>query len=335
MKAAALRKHLGHSFRHGMKNLIVSAPGIGKSQIVAAAARDVGADLEIMHPAVSDPTDFKGMPALVTKETQTLAEFLPFGQLRKLIEAKSLTVAFFDDLGQAPAAVQAAIMQPLEAREIDGHKISPHVVFAGATNDASHMAGVSGILEPVKSRWNAIIHLQFDVDDWVHWAINEGQMPPELIAFARFRPGLIHDFKATRELTNSSCPRTVATVGKWLNTGVSDWEVIAGAAGAAFATEFCAFLRIWRQVADIDTIIANPLTAPVPRDDQPDLAIATAIALSFKATKTNFAAIIQYLCRLQKEWEVFGVMDAIRRDPKLGDSAGFTKWSVANTQHIG
>lgn len=334
MKPSSLRKLLAHTFRHKMKLLIVGAPGIGKSDIVTKAAEDAGADLEIMHPAVADPTDFKGMPAIVKKGSTSLAEFLPYGQLRRLVEATSLTIAFLDDLGQAPHAVQAALMQLIQAREIDGMKISDDVVFCGATNDSTHMAGVSSILEPVKSRWHAIVGLDFDLDEWIEWGLAEGQMPPEVIAFARFRPTLIHDFKPSRELVNSPCPRTIAAVGKWVSTGINDYEVLAGAAGAAFATEFIAFLKVWRQIADIDTIINSPTVAPVPSENQPDLAIATAVALAFKADKKNFGNIITYLERMPKEWETFGVMDAIRRDPELGGTAPFTQWTVKNSHHL-
>ena len=110
--------------------LITGAPGTGKSDIVDQATREAGAELIISHPVTSDPTDFKGLGALVDGE----AKFLPFDQLKDLITATRPTVFFLDDLGQAPPAVQAAAMQLILARRVNGHKVSDAVTFIAATN---------------------------------------------------------------------------------------------------------------------------------------------------------------------------------------------------------
>ena len=217
MKPSQLQRLLTTAFRHKLKVLIKGAPGIGKTEIVMQACAAAGAALIVMHPAVSDPTDFKGLPAIVEKH----AEFLPYGQLRKLIEATTLTVCFIDDIGQAPHAVQAALMQLIQQREIDGHRISDQVVFCGATNDNSHMAGVQSILEPVKSRWHTIVELVPDQIEWVRWAKKQG-LAEEVLAFVMFR-GMeaLSNFKATRELTNSPSPRTVANAAALFSAGLA------------------------------------------------------------------------------------------------------------------
>jgi MoxR-like ATPase len=337
MTPSTLVRTLTHAFKHRLKVLIVSEPGLGKSALVENAVTQAAAASVMMHPAVSDPTDFKGMPAVITlsgnvdtkkSRPQQVAEFLPFGNLRKLVDATSLTICFIDDIGQAPHSVQAALMQLIQAREIDGQKISEHVVFVGATNDSSHMAGVSSILEPVKSRWHTIVTLDCSVDDWVTWALGAG-LAPAVIAFIRFRPDLLNQFKATRELKNSPSPRTVEAVSQWVASGIEDYEIIAGAAGEAFAIEFTAFLKVWRSVPDLDHIIANPTIAPVPMGD-PSLTVALACALAYKADKTNLAAIITYLTRLPKEYEVLAVRDAATRLPALYETPAYTNWSIQN-----
>jgi len=329
MKPTALIRILAQAFRNRLKVLIVSSPGIGKSALVTLAAQKAEADLIVMHPAVSDPTDFKGMPAVVKAGARSVAEFLPFGSLRKLVEATALTVCFIDDIGQAPHAVQAALMQLIQAREVDGTRISDHVVFVGATNDSSHMAGVSSILEPVKSRWDTIIPLVADVDDWVAWAL-QAKIAPQVIAFIRFRPELLNQFKPTRELINSPCPRTVESVSKWVSAGIEDSLILAGAAGQGFATEFCAFLSVWRAVPDLDSIIADPSHAMLPDFHNPSLVVALACALSFKINPTNFPNVLTYLERLPKEYEMLAVRDATARDPNLTGTATYTQWALKN-----
>jgi hypothetical protein len=318
-------------------------PGAGKSDIVAQACADLEcpktkkpASLLIMHPAVSDPTDYKGMPAIVPNEKLKIqnekfgglrAEFLPFGDLNKLIEADHLTVAFLDDIGQSPPAVQAALMQLILARRVNGHCLSEHVVFCGATNDTHHMAGVAGMLEPVKSRWDSIVELEVSLEDWCEWALDH-DLPPEIIAFIRFRPGLLNDFKPTRELKNSPCPRTVAAVANWLKIGVKDYEVIAGAAGEGFATEFIAFLDLYTKLPSLDAILLDPDHAPVP--ESPATLYAVISGLARKATKTNCDRVFRYIKRLPKEFEVCCVRDAIRLCKAITVTATYVTWANKN-----
>lgn len=329
MKPSQLISHLTTSIRQGRKTLIKGAPGVGKSDIVETAAKAASADLILSHPAVSDPTDYKGMPAVNAAGTE--AHFLPFGDLNALIQATRPTVCFLDDIGQAPHGVQAALMQLILARQVNGHRISDHVVFVGATNDSSHRAGVHSILEPVKSRWSTIVSLEPDLDDWCSWALGPGDMPAELIGFIRFRPELLSKFEPTRELTNSPSPRTVAECGRWLK----DWgpnlpnyahEVLAGAAGAGFAAELLGFLKIYQQLPNIDQILMDPSRAPVPTE--PAALYAVVAALTRRFTKTSAHSCFTYAARLPKEHEMLLVKDAQRVNPDLRTAREFTQWAI-------
>lgn len=326
MKPSELQKLLAVAFQNGIKVLIKGAPGIGKTDIVCSAAAAAGAELVIMHPAVSDPVDFKGLPAIVGSH----AEFLPYGQLRKLVEADKPTVCFIDDIGQAPHAVQAALMQLIQQREIDGHKISDHVVFCGATNDSSHMAGVQSILEPVKSRWHTIVELHADQIEWVRWA-QKNNIREEILAFVMFRGmDVLHAFKPTRELSNSPSPRTVAAAAKLFAAGLHTPTILAGACGEGWAAEFLGFLKVYRSLPDPEDCIKNPTKARVPSSDDAATLFAIAVALSLRATKENFANVTTYLKRLPKEHEVFAVRDALARESALQNTAAFTGWATEN-----
>src|SRR6266404_5112144 len=131
MRPEKLQQFLVKSINSRRRVLVKGKPGIGKSDFVSHAAQSVGAELVLMHPSISDPTDYKGMPALTANGTE--AHFLPFGDLSRLCKTRKLTVAFLDDIGQAAPAVQAALMQLILARSVNGTTISPEVVFVGAT----------------------------------------------------------------------------------------------------------------------------------------------------------------------------------------------------------
>lgn len=325
MNATRLSELLETSITHRRRVLIKGAPGVGKSDIVAQVCGKLGADLQLMHPAISDPTDFKGMPALTANGTE--AHFLPFGDLARLCNAKRLTVAFLDDIGQAAPAVQAALMQLILARSVNGTHISDEVTFLGATNDTTHCAGVSGMIEPLKSRWDSILQLDVDVDAWSNWAL-DNNMPPELVAFIRFRPALLSDFKPTRELRNSPCPRTWASVGRWLQVGVKDLEVLTGAVGEGAATEFIAFLSLLNSLPSLDAILLDPSGTEVP--DAPAARYAVATGLARKASPSNLDRVLTYVSRISKEFEVLTVKDSVRINKTVTNSPAFVAWAARN-----
>jgi hypothetical protein len=326
MKPRDLSLLLSHTIPAKLPVLIKGAPGVGKSDIVAAASQSAGAELIISHPVTSDPTDYKGLPGVVNGE----AHFLPFGELQSLIRAERPTVFFLDDLGQAAPAVQAAAMQLILARRINGHHVSPQVTFIAATNRRTDKAGVSGILEPVKSRFSTIIELEPDLQDWIDWALAEN-LPIELVAFIRFRPNLLHDFKASSDITNTPCPRTVTYAGKLLAAGIPEalqYDAFTGAAGEGFAAEFVGFLRIWKQLPNPDAVLMNPASAPVPED--PATLYALCGALSRKASDQNADRFFAYSNRLPAEFSVMMTRDAIRMTPSLQTTKGFIQWTSAH-----
>jgi hypothetical protein len=321
--------------RRRIKVLLKGKPGVGKTDLIRAVASACNMDLIMSHPSVSDPTDYKGLPvALAGKKGEPpTADFVPFGEMWRLIHAERPTIHFADDLGQAPHAVQAAYMQSLQSREVAGHKISPHVTFWAATNDTSHKAGVNALLEPVKSRFHTIIELDPSVDDWVTWALNN-DMPAELVGFIRFRPDLLCKFEPTRELTNSPSPRTAANCGDLFNAGIRDMEVFAGAAGAGFAAEFVGFCKVFASLPDLDQIFMDPMGSVVPTD--PATLFAVSAGVVKKISKDNADRGFQYMGRMPKEYEICTGRDAMRvHKDWLKIHPAYMKWCLRNAEHLG
>lgn len=329
MKPSQLFTFLEKTIPLKLPVLIKGAPGIGKTDIIHQVCQKLGANLIVEHPVVSDPTDYKGLP-FVMGDQKDHAEFLPFGSLKKLITAKDLTVYFLDDLGQATPAVQAACMQLILARRVNGHHVSPQVCFIAATNRHTDRAGVSGLLEPVKSRFVSIIELETDLEDWVDWALKNGIETP-LISFVRFRPNLLHDFKPTNELKNSPCPRTIHNIDRLMKAGLPhelEYEVFSGAAGEGFAAEFIGFLKIFRNLPNPDAIIMNPNSAEIPED--PATLYAICGALAEKASKQTIGNIVKYANRLPAEFSVLLIRDSARKDKTIVNSRPFIEWANKN-----
>ncbi len=355
LKPSQLKSLLVPRIKHKKPVLIASSPGIGKTDIEKQAAQLAGAENIIFHPIVDDPTDYKGMPWVTKVGNGSKAEFVPFHNLERLMNADKLTAVFFDDLGQASPAVQAALMQVVLAREINGKRISDHVTFIAATNRRTDRAGVQGILEPLKSRF-LCVQLRPDVTDWMKWAakpragsldvngkvVTEGEggggINPYVRMYLGFRPDALCDFTPTADMTNSPCPRTWEMLSHDLDDcGVdrdSQVSVFSGYVGKGVAQELTAFMRMCDEIVQPDAILLNPQSAKIP--EEPSVLYATAASLAARVEKGNVGRFCQYAERLIKagkdEYAALAVTSALGRNPLL---ASTTAWVKAASGPIG
>jgi hypothetical protein len=273
--------------------LVVGQPAIGKTEIIKQAAHTVGAKILLMHPVISDPTDFKGLPVVL----QDGADFAPIGDLRKLISATELTVCFMDDLGQAPESVQAAAMQLVLERRIGQHVVSPHVVFIAATNRRADRASVRGLIEPLKSRFT-IVELVTCMDEWRPWALRSG-IADEIIAYLNLKEEFLAHFEPTADMVNSPSPRTWHAVSRHMQLNHSPVVlavVIKGCVGHTVGTEFTGFLRIWRDMVSPHVVLSAPDTADIPKNPAALVALATAVAQ--RVQEASLPAYDRYMKRL-------------------------------------
>lgn len=323
VKPAQLKTLLSKTIAARLPVMITGAPGVGKTDIVKSAAKDANANCIIMHPVVSDPTDFKGLPWAANGR----ATFLPFGELEALIQATEPTVCFLDDFGQASNAVQAAAMQLILGRQINGHKISDDVVFMAATNRRGDRAAVSGILEPVKSRFATIVELQPDLKEWITWAL-QNNVQPQVIAYLRMRPAHLSDFKPTSDLVNSPSPRTWSSLSKLVALDLPKeirLTAYCGAIGEPTAVEYASFERVWQSMVSPDVVLSNPKAAPIPSEPSALYALSTALAM--RVAKDSMGRYMTYMDRLMNEgraeFAAVSVQTAITRDNTLANTGAY------------
>lgn len=318
--------------------LLSGAPGLGKSALGDRAAAITTARLMFIHGVVCDPTDAKGMPvSWIDPETgETRAGFVAFGDLRALIEATELTVCFLDDLGQSPPAVQAAFMQLIyHPRQVNGQAISPHVRFIAATNRRQDRAGVSGILEPVKSRFvGGIYEVVPNLEDWIADYADPAGVDPMVIACLRNQPELFCQLNPTLDLCNSSNPRTVTAAAELYTDPTAPKHLLTkmyeGIAGTAWAAAFSAFVQIYDRMPGFDEILRSPETARVPDKEDTSVQYAIVTGLCRRVTLTNWENAAKYVAKLPTEFQMLFVKDTTRLLPELAHTSTFAEYAQRN-----
>jgi hypothetical protein len=113
-----------------------------------------------------------------------------------------------------------------------------------------------------------------------------------------------------------------------LLSGTSEFEaqLLDGTVGHAAASEFVAFLRLFRQLPSIDEILLNPTSAPLPTEPSAQIAIAT--ALGRVLSDTSVGRGLTYLDRMPTEMRVMAMRDAAARDTAITHTPDFVRFGV-------
>ena len=326
VKASQLLAIQTECLRAGEAICVVGASGIGKSDINAQATAAVGFDNLTLHPVTYDPTDLKGLPVM----TVNGAEFSAYGDLRLMRDATRPVNVFLDDLGQASNAVQAAVMQLVLARRINGHPISDHVRFTAATNGRSHRGGVSGLLDPLKKRM-LMIYYKPDLTEFCVHAAALG-FSNRVIAYlnltAEEYPAYFYSEEPTSDMSVNASPRGWDRVSRHLalpHSADNQPAVFAGAVGKAAGAGFASFLRVYDNLVMPEVVFANPDKAPIPAE--PSALWALCSSMAHKATPNTVQAFCRYMVRLvgsgKNEYVALALKTMVARDPTLQETGDY------------
>ena len=338
MKPSAIAQSLPALMKVGLVPMLWGAPGVGKSDVVAQVAKALGCELRDVRLTLFDPVDLKGFPDK-DADTQQM-RFLPPSFLPPMKVKgkpnKTKGILFLDELVSAERSVQAAAYQLILNRSIGEYTLPEgwHVIAAG--NRASDRALVNAMPSALANRF---VHIDYDVshDDFCDWAIQHGDIDPLLLAFLRFRANLLHDFKPAENPRAFPSPRSWMFVNRLLRAGMpaaDEHALIAGTVGDGAASELVAFIRIYRDLPDIDAILTDPMGSPVP-DSKPSVMYALATALGAKVTAATMDAAVTYVNRWSPEFQVLFMRDAARRDKSLTTTKAFVTWAVKNSELLG
>ncbi len=304
--------------------IVWGSPGIGKSQVTQQTGAKLNRRVIDVRASLLDPVDLRGIPSVKDGKTHwNTPAFLP--------SDNTPTLVLLDELNRAPVMTQNALFQLVLDRKLGEYTLPPTCEIAACCNRESDGGG---IVKMPQALCNRFAHLQMDVDleDWSRWAIG-ANIEPAVIAFLRFRPELLHQFSRTERAfpTPRSWEFVSRITGKKPGNGI-EHALYCGAVGDGAAVEYSAFLRLFRELPNIDAILLNPSTAALPT--QPATMFAVASALARRASVTNFGRVLQYTARLPQEYAIYAVKDAVRRDPTLSACPEFTSWAITNSDVV-
>ncbi len=305
------------------------APGIGKSQIVAQVAQEKGYKLIDIRAVLLDPVDLRGLPRVNEHGQATWCppSFLP---------QESCTdkgIVFLDELNAAPPLVQAACYQLVLDRRIGEYILPDGWTVVAAGNGEKDRAVTHRMPTALANR---MVHIQMHTatEDWLLWA-ERAHIAPEVLAFLRFRPALLHDFDPQSASKAFASPRSWEFVSRMLKTGIDstiEYELFQGTIGMTAATEFVGFLRIWRDLPTVESILATPTAIDVP--NEPATLYALCEALGGKASTHNIEPVVQYALRLPAEFSVLLLRTAICNDEAIVHTEPFMHWAQKNAHVV-
>lgn len=325
MKASEAKETLEVGIKAKRPVFFWGSPGIGKSQITKQVCDTL--DLQMLDVRVGqmDPVDIRG--GLYIKDGMakwSIPAFLPQ-------EPKSKGVIFLDEMNTAPKSVQAACYQLVLDRAIGEYNLPDNWAIIAAGNLETDKAVANKMSTALANRF---IHITLDVDleEWIAWAL-ANKIRTDIVAFMRFRPGLLHDFNPNSKNKAFPSPRSWEMLSNVMDIGISsalEYDLCSGTVGEGAASEYIGFLKIFRSLPNREQIIMNPNKASVPKD--PATLYATCGALSAIASDQNFEAIVTYAGRLPAEFSVLLIRDSVRKEDKLVNTRAFIEWASKNSE---
>ena len=323
MRPALLKDTIASLVRIGRTVCIEGPPGGGKTTIIREVSEALGRRYIEMHLPTMLVEDF-GIPEI---GGSTLSYKLPdwFPAKGSRHDVPEGGVLCFDDRNQANQDIQKVLANICQARTLHGVPMADGWSVVSTGNRQSDRAGANRVLGHLRNRETAL-EMETHLDDSSSWMIAHG-VRPEVVAFLRFRPALLHDYDPQRDANPT--PRSwVEGVSAVLGAvpAEAEYECFKGAVGEGAAAEFVGFLKIYRKLPNPDAILLNPSTVDVPTD--PATLYALAGALSARASSGNLDRIVAYCERMPPEFSVLTVSMAARRDPQMTNTQAFTTWAI-------
>jgi MoxR-like ATPase len=291
---------------HQQSFLLLSPPGVGKSDMVRQAADEAGLPCRSLLGTQIAPEDVSGVPYIVGERSV----FCPPRIL--LPESPEPFCLFLDELPASAPDIQKAFYSLLLERRLGEHRLPPGTWVVAAGNRGEDRALVRTVSSALVNR---VVMLQIRVDqrEWLQWA-EANHVRREVTGYvSRFPESLQRPLPAVP--VPFSTPRSWASLSQALDraqaAGILDDEVLRSLTAGRISPEdvepFCAW---WRIVARAGETVLN-MGLPALRS----MSIEK-LALSDRAKKSlanaGIASVSDLIARAPDEIQALPDFDAAR-----------------------
>lgn len=311
----------------GSALMIWGPAGVGKSDTVKSAAARLGIRVMDFRAVYRESIDIMGLPHIAESGGKEMTAYAQPAGLPNAARDGKDGILFLDEIVSAPPQTQAALYQLTLEGRVGDYQLPPGWSIVAAGNRMSDRGVVHRMPDPLVDRF---FHVDFepDLNDWCAWALRSG-VASEVIAFLRFRPGLLHQYDGKRECHAFTTPRGWAAVSSVLGCGADiESQLIRGRVGDGAAGEFMSFLKLCREMISPDEVLAQPRKWTVPKN--PGVLYALAEALARRACPENWDIVLLASERFPREYTQCLVSSAVRITPALTQTSAYVNWAAKN-----
>ena len=165
---------------HEQSFLLLSPPGVGKSEMIYQAATEAGLPCRSLLGTQIAPEDVSGIPRIIGERSV----FCPPRIL--LPETPEPFCLFLDELPACAPDVQKSFYSLLLERRLGEHPLPPGTWVVAAGNRVQDRALVRALSSALINRVS-ILNIRVDVQEWIDWATSNG-VRADVINFISYMP---------------------------------------------------------------------------------------------------------------------------------------------------
>lgn len=321
-------------------------PGIGKSSMLERIGKRLGLPVAYIDVPNMDLGDI-AMP-VVDHQSRT-TKYYPNSRFQ--IHTGQPVCIMLDEFSKGSKPVKDMLHPLLEVvnpRLGDIPVPKGSVVFS--TGNLSSDGVGDNLAAHTRARLTTLTVRKPSAKEWLEWAVPKG-IEAEVCAWvhryeqvlASYLDGGQDDnpyiFNPRKQQDAYVCPRTLELASNIVRhrTQFSSDALIAaltGVIGEAGARDMQAFIAYADQLPTKEAIKANPKTAPLPT--MPGACAVTVFSLVSAAEKSNFEAFMEYVERMEMEWQAVFAVNIAKTAGKQSiafSSPKFATW-LANNQDV-
>jgi hypothetical protein len=253
------RKSLLKAFSKKRPLFLWGPPGIGKSELVAEIAQELGGHMIDLRLGQMEPTDIRGIP-FYNKDSGKMDWAEPVDlPTEEFASQHPIVVLFLDEMNSAAPSVQAAAYQLILNRRVGKYFLPDNVVLVAAGNRESDKGVTYRMPTPLANRF---IHQEMRVDfpSYQEWAV-KNNIHKDVVGYLSFAKQDLYDFDPKSASRAFATPRSWTFVSQILEDEDGDddtvMNLIAGTVGEGLAVKFMAHRKISGRMPKPEDILSG------------------------------------------------------------------------------